>query len=98
MGLDPCLREKLLEAVELRTNDCLKFLRELVSIPSISGSKEEGYAQKLILNKLKDIGGLDIDCWEPSMEEIEKYPLYPIRLSEWSYKGRPNVVAFKKGS
>jgi acetylornithine deacetylase len=62
-------------------------------IPSVTG--EELEIQKFISKKLNEMG-LQVDMWEPDMEELKKHPAYlpPGR----DYKDRPNVVGICKGT
>ena len=76
----------------------LRFTQELVRIPSISGTPEEGEAQEVVIRELKAVRGMTLDVWEPTLRELNRYPLHPIRTAKWSYDGRPNVVGVLKGS
>ncbi|MEM2939405.1 MAG: ArgE/DapE family deacylase [Candidatus Bathyarchaeia archaeon] len=98
MALKSDMAKKVIKRIEEEREENIRFLQELVKIPSISGKIEEGKAQEIVLKKLREINNLKIDIWEPDLKELEKYPLNPIRLSEWSYKNRPNIVGTIKGS
>lgn len=76
----------------------LEFTQELVRIPSISGTLQEGEAQEVAIGELKTIRGLVLDVWNPTLKEVNEYPLHPIRTTKWSYEGRPNVVGVLKGT
>ena len=97
MTIDSNVRDQILRAVDERREELVDFLQRLTRIPSIAGTSNEGRAQSLVIKQLQEIGGLKIDSWEPSIEEVEKYPLHPIRLSKWNYDNRPNVVGVLKG-
>ena len=87
------VEKRVLEYVEGRRNHINEFLRELVSIPSVTGDELE--IQKLISRKLKTMG-LEVDLWEPDIEELKKHPAY--LPPEHEYKNRPNVVGIYKGA
>ena len=76
----------------------LEFTQKLVRIPSISGTPQEGEAQQVVIGELKAIRGLRLDVWTPTLRELSRYPLHPVRTTPWSYEGRPNVVGVLKGS
>jgi len=86
--------KKVFEIIDDYRDEIIDFTRRLVKIPSIAGTPMEGEAQKLVIGKIKnEIEGATLDVFEPSIEELRKYPLHPIRIQEWTYKGRPNVVS-----
>jgi len=92
----PEVKSKILRKIDDKKDEIVRFLQDLVKVPSPSG--EEGKAQDIVAKKLREIPNLEIDIWEPSLEELAKYPLHPLRLTQWSYKNRPNVVGTLKGS
>jgi len=92
------VKKRVLEKVDSLRNEVIEFLRQMVQIPSLSGTPEEGRVQRLVAEKLEGIEGMEIDVWEPRAEDLERYPLYPIRLGSWSYENRPNVVGILKGA
>ena len=87
------IERQVLEEIENRRGHIVEFLRKLISIPSVTG--EELQVQKFITRKLTELG-LEVDLWEPNLEELKKHPAYlpPGR----DYKDRPNVVGIYKGA
>ena len=92
------IKRDVVKLIDEKRKEIVTFAQDLIRVPSISGTSEEGAAQKLVADKLRRISGLRIDTWEPDIEEIQKYPFHPIRLSPWNYKNRPNIVGTMKGS
>jgi acetylornithine deacetylase len=91
-------RSRALAYIESSKTEQTEFIKGLVTIPSISGSQHEGVAQKLVEGKLEGIHDIDLDVWEPKTEDLSGYPLHPIRTGQWTYAGRPNVVAILRGT
>jgi acetylornithine deacetylase len=83
----------ILEHIESQRNHITEFLRRLVSIPSVTGDELE--IQRFVERKLKTLG-LQVDVWEPDIEELKKHPAY--LPPECEYKNRPNVVGIYKGA
>lgn len=84
--------EKVLNHIDNCRDEVIGFLRDLISIPSVTG--EEKDIQEFIASKLKD-WGLKYDMWFINEEELLKYPLAEkIKLS---YKNRPMLVGIVKG-
>jgi len=71
----------------------INFLRDLIRIPSVTG--EEGEIQRFLSRRLTEMG-LQVDVWEPDIEELKRHPGY-VEVSR-GYEGRPNVVGILKGS
>ncbi len=97
----PCeknMRKKILENIDENRDEIFQFLEDLVKIPSVSGTPEEGKAQNVVIKEFRKIRHLTLDVWEPNEQEIQKYPLSPIRLTDWSFKNRPNVVGTLRGA
>lgn len=86
-------RQKILETIDQNRDKAIKFLQEMVSIPSVTG--DEAAIQEFLSGHMKGIG-LDVDMWETDWEELKKHPGY--RPVARGYKGRPNIVATFKGS
>jgi acetylornithine deacetylase len=91
--MKPNIEQQVTEWIEQRRSTIIEFLRQLVMIPSVTG--EELEIQKFISKKLNEMK-LQVDTWEPDMEELKKHPAYlpPGR----DYKDRPNVVGIYKGT
>jgi acetylornithine deacetylase len=86
-------RQKLLQQIDANRNKSIKFLQQMVSIPSVTG--EEAKIQMFLAEYLKNMG-LDVDMWESDWEKLKKHPGYiPV---DRGYEGRPNIVATWKGT
>ncbi len=86
-------RQKILDKIDASKDDAVAFLREMVSIPSVTG--DEAAIQKFVSNYMMGVG-LDVDMWETDWEELKKHPGY--RPVDRGYEGRPNIVATLKGT
>ena len=89
----PNIEERAIEWIDQRRSTIIEFLRQLVTIPSVTG--EELDIQKCISRKLNEMG-LQVDTWEPDMDDLKKHPAY--LPPERDYKNRPNVVGVYKGT
>ena len=87
------MREKALNWIEQEQQEIVRFLQELIRIPSVTG--EEGEIQTFISRKLRDMG-LTVDMWEPDLEALKQHPAF-VAVSQ-GYAGRPNVVGTLKGA
>jgi len=90
-------RERILEEVEAGREEIVRFLQDLIRIPSLPG--EEGRGQAFIEQKLRAMG-MDVDVWEPDLGELRKDPWfmnYPL-LEKVGYRGRPVLVGVCKGA
>ena len=86
-------RGKVLQQIDASRDKSLKFLQQMVSIPSVTG--DEGKIQKFLADYLGKMG-LEIDMWESDWEQLKKHPGYiPV---DRGYEGRPNIVATWKGT
>jgi len=95
LGRDQMLddRKKILETIDGNHKKAIKFLQDIVAIPSVTG--DEGKIQAFLSKYLRKVG-LDVDIWESNWEKLKKHPGYiPV---EQGYKGRPNIVATWKGT
>jgi acetylornithine deacetylase len=82
------LRDQVAVSVDGQRDDLIRFLRDLVRTPSVTG--DEGAIQALIADRLRR-DALEVDVWEPDWEELRAHPAYvPVTRD---YHGRPNVVA-----
>jgi acetylornithine deacetylase len=87
------IRRKILETIDANRDKAVKFLQQMISIPSVTG--DEGAIQSFLADYLKKIG-LEVDMWETDWAALKKHPGYiPV---ERGYEGRPNIVAAWKGS
>jgi acetylornithine deacetylase len=86
-------RKSILETVDAGRDKAIKFLQEIVAIPSVTG--DEGRIQKYLSDYLKKLD-LEVDVWESDWEALKKHPGYiPV---DRGYEGRPNIVATWKGT
>ena len=86
-------RQRLLKQIDVNQDKSIKFLQQMVSIPSVTG--DEAKIQKFLAEYLTKIG-LEVDVWESDWEELKKHPGYiPV---DRGYEGRPNIVAIWKGN
>src|SRR5262249_42634673 len=87
-------RKKILDTIDANRDKAIKFLQDIVAIPSVTG--DEGKIQAFLANYLKKNVGLEVDMWESNWDELKKHPGYiPV---EQGYEGRPNIVATWKGT
>jgi acetylornithine deacetylase len=89
---DP-VRKKILDKIDASKDHAIKFLQDMVAIPSVTG--DEAAIQKHMFGYLKDIG-LEVDMWETNWEDLKKHPGY--RPVDRGYENRPNIVATLKGT
>jgi acetylornithine deacetylase len=86
-------RKKIMDTVDANKDKAIKFLQDIVAIPSVTG--DEGKIQAY-LNDYLTKTGLEVDMWESKWDELKKHPGYiPV---EMGYEGRPNIVAKWKGT
>lgn len=92
------LEERIRNAVESKRDELVKFLCDLIRIPSING--DEAKAQEFVAKKLNDMG-VKVDVFEPNEDELRKHPAFEMsrKMAEWKlgFKDRPNVVGVYKG-
>ncbi len=86
-------RKKILDKVDASQDHAIKFLQDMVAIPSVTG--DEAAIQKHMSGELMKIG-LEVDMWDTDWEELKKHPGY--RPVDRGYEGRPNIVATLKGT
>jgi acetylornithine deacetylase len=89
---DP-VRKKILDKIDASKDHAIKFLQDMVAIPSVTG--DEAAIQKHMYGYLRDIG-LQVDMWETNWDELKKHPGY--RPVDRGYENRPNIVATLKGT
>jgi acetylornithine deacetylase len=86
-------RNKILETVDAGRDKAIKFLQEIVAIPSVTG--DEGRIQTFLSGYLQKLD-LVVDVWESDWEALKTHPGYiPV---DRGYEGRPNIVATWKGT
>jgi acetylornithine deacetylase len=86
-------RQKLLKTIDDSSDKAIKFLQQMIAIPSVTG--DEARIQKFLSDHLTK-AGLKVDMWETDWEQLKKHPGY--RPVDRGYEGRPNIVATLKGS
>lgn len=86
-------KESIQNYINNNKQEAIELLKRLVKEDSISGN--ESKAQSIVIEKLRELE-LDLDIWEPSIEEMKEHP-YFISARD-SFKGSPNVVATLKGT
>lgn len=96
MGEDPGCRieDRVLRIVDQDRNEIIGFLRDMVKIPSISGSKKEKEIQDCIADRLSAMD-LQIDIWEPDIGELKDH--HEHGALDIDYVDRPNLVGISKG-
>ncbi|MDG5758283.1 ArgE/DapE family deacylase [Natronococcus sp. A-GB1] len=85
-------RNRVEEAITDREDELLGLLEDLVAAKSVTGHEPRG--QGVMLEAFDDLG-LEVDTWEPSVEDLEGHPGF-FRTSsydEHGYDGRKNAVA-----
>ena len=86
-------RKTVLSQIDSSGSEIVSFLRELISYRSVTG--EEKDIQSFISRWLKERLNVNVDVWEPSLDELKRHPGYvPV---DRDYKDRPNVVGVYKG-
>jgi acetylornithine deacetylase len=81
-------RKKILGTIDTNKDKSIKFLQDMIAIPSVTG--DEGKIQAFLSDYLEKVG-LNVDIWESNWDELKKHPGYiPV---EQGYEGRPNIVA-----
>jgi acetylornithine deacetylase len=86
------IENRVIENIDKNKDGIVKFLRELISFPSVTGNELK--IQQFIAKKLKEMN-LKIDMWEPNHSELRKHPAYvPVKNG---YTNRPNLVGIYKG-
>lgn len=86
-------RKKILDTIDQNRDKAIKFLQEMIKIPSVTG--DEAKIQNFLSKYMARLG-LDVDMWESDWEALKKHPGYiPV---DRGYEGRPNIVATWKGA
>lgn len=86
-------RQKILDTIDKNRDKAIKFLQDMVRIPSVTG--DEAAIQRFLSDYMRKIG-LEVDMWETDWEKLKKHPGY--RPVNRGYEGRPNIVATLKGT
>jgi acetylornithine deacetylase len=97
MDVSGKLRERIVQRVDAKTDEIIRFLQEMVRIPSVTHPPggDEGPVQAFVAEKYKNMN-LDVDVFEPSdIAGIENHDGWWPGLD---YTNRPNVVGTWRGS
>lgn len=87
------IKNRVIENIDKNKDGIVRFLRELISFPSVTGNELK--IQQFIAKKIKEMG-LKVDMWEPDHSELKKHPAYvPVKNG---YENRPNLVGIYKGT
>lgn len=87
------VRKTILDTIDNNRDAAVKFLQEMIAIPSVTG--DEAAIQDFVATHMKSIG-LEVDMWETDWDELKKYPGYrPVSVG---YENRPNIVGIHKGT
>lgn len=89
-------RQEIRTYIDENRDQMLSFLGDMVETPSVSGHEKE--AQELVEKKLESMG-LDVDVWEPNVDDLRDHPGYfdTNTYEEYGYEDRPNVAAVVEG-
>jgi acetylornithine deacetylase len=87
------ISEWIIKSVDERTQEITEFLSRLIQIHSETG--HEGEIQHFLAEYVQK-AGLDVDVWEPDLDDLKKMPGY-LPVSDLSFHGRPNVVGIYHG-
>jgi acetylornithine deacetylase len=69
------LEQRALDAINL--DGLLSFLSDLIAAPSVNGTEEENAAQRLVADKMSQLG-MEVDCWELDFEALRRHPAYSV--------------------
>lgn len=91
------VKQQVLEKINGQKDEMIKYLQDLVKIPSVTGQEQE--AQQFIEKKFREMG-LETDMFEPEVEALRNHPAFfeTTSFTKLGYKDRPNVVGRLKGS
>jgi len=90
------IRKRVIEIVDQKRDEIVKFAQELVRTPSVTGN--EAAVQKITAHKLEKLG-LEMDIFNLNIKILSKHPGFiPLEEYRKSYEGRPNVVGTLKGT
>jgi acetylornithine deacetylase len=84
--------DRLFHTIDELGTDAIRFLQDLIRIPSITGSETE--AQLFFADRLRELK-LEVDCWNPKTEDVQTHPTFSddgLPLGE-----RPVVVGHLRG-
>lgn len=91
---------RVLQEIDAGRADLVRFLVDLVRMPSVSGSDVENSAQDHLARTFDD-AGLEVDHWEVPLEQARAHRISPVwrstarRLGVWS-AGSPGAPAGRR--
>ena len=86
------LEKQALDSINI--NEMVEYIRELISIKSITGDEKE--AQENVAAKLKSIG-MKVDTWSLDLDEISKHPDYSTEVDRTEGIGVVGVTGGDEG-
>ncbi|MBO9130430.1 peptidase [Bacillus sp. 165] len=86
-------KDKVHQYIQRSKKKTTELLQRLVQERSVSGN--ESTAQAIVIEKLRELG-LQLDIWEPSVEDMQDHPYFISRRE--GFEGSPNIVATLKGT
>ena len=61
--IESTIRDKLFRTADDKKQDMIHFLQDMIRIPSVMVTSEEGKCQAFVGTKLRNLG-CDVDIWE----------------------------------
>jgi acetylornithine deacetylase len=85
------------ECIEDKRDDLVSLLSDLIAQEPVIGNEKP--AQEVVCSRLESCG-LDVDTWEPDVDELGSHPGFfeTSSYAEYGYEGRPNVAATDDGA
>ncbi|OLZ41642.1 acetylornithine deacetylase [Natrinema saccharevitans] len=90
-------RDVLRDRIADRREDLVDLLGELIAQESVTGNEKP--AQEVVVSRLESLG-LEIDTWDPDVEELRDHPGFfeTSSYADYGYEDRPNVAATRPGT
>lgn len=90
------LEDRVLRYLDFKRDEIVDFLQRLIRIKSVVG--EEYEAQRFMYKMFCDMG-VDVDVWEPNVDELKGHPGFFETTSylKYGYRNRPNVIGRLSG-
>ncbi|RAW43849.1 acetylornithine deacetylase, partial [Halorubrum sp. 48-1-W] len=90
-------KSQVRDYIEENRDELVEFLSELVAAESLPGQEQP--AQAVMRKKFESLE-LDIDAWEPDIEDLKDHPAFfeTNTYEEYGYDGRENLAATAPGS
>jgi acetylornithine deacetylase len=92
-SIEPEALARIVAAVDRRREELTALIRDLVQIPSQTGS--EAAVQEVVAGRMRALG-LETDVWEPDPAQLAPYAAHVGDFA--SFAGRPNVVGTQRGA